>query len=169
VWTCIKRDKTGTALAVIESQRKARTALSGERTEAASTLVALNLKAERARRRLKDRRPRPKRADPVCRRASRRRDDTDSGRAIRRLIALIVLSARDRISGCGVGAAINNRLKPHLVRSTFESCRADLIEGSQQLRANSGLSSKPCEQEECSDFPLGDRQSTWGIFRLMHR
>jgi hypothetical protein len=42
-------------------------------------------------------------------------------------------SAHDRIDG--VGSAINDRLKPHLVRSTFDCCRADAIEGSQRLWA----------------------------------
>jgi hypothetical protein len=36
---------------------------------------------------------------------------------------------RDRIDGRGVGTAINHRLKPHFVRSTFDSCRDDAIEG----------------------------------------
>ena len=31
--------------------------------------------------------------------------------------------------GIGVGAAIKRCLRPHLVRSTFDSCRADAIEG----------------------------------------
>ena len=44
--------------------------------------------------------------------------------------------ARNRIDGRGVGPAINHRLKPHLVCSTFDTCRADAIEGSQRLRAN---------------------------------
>jgi hypothetical protein len=29
----------------------------------------------------------------------------------------------------GLGTAINHRLKPHLVRGTFDSCRAQAIEG----------------------------------------
>ena len=55
--------------------------------------------------------------------------DTDSERAIRWLIALTVLRpARHCIDGRRVGAAINRCLRPHLVRSTFDSCRADAIE-----------------------------------------
>jgi hypothetical protein len=34
-----------------------------------------------------------------------------------------------RVRSSGFGAAINHHLKPHLVRSTFDSCRADGIEG----------------------------------------
>jgi hypothetical protein len=33
------------------------------------------------------------------------------------------------IDGRGLGPAINHRLKPHLVRSVFDSCRASSIEG----------------------------------------
>ena len=36
------------------------------------------------------------------------------------------------------GTAIIRRVKSHLVRSTFDSCRADAIEGSQRLRAKTG-------------------------------
>ena len=39
-----------------------------------------------------------------------------------------------------IGKAINYRLKPILVRSTFYSCRTDPIEGSQRLRAKSSPS-----------------------------
>jgi hypothetical protein len=38
-----------------------------------------------------------------------------------------------------IGTTINGCLKPHLVRSTFHSCRADAIEGSQRLWAMSGI------------------------------
>jgi hypothetical protein len=39
-----------------------------------------------------------------------------------------------------VGATIGRRLKSHSVRSTFDSWRADAIDGSQQLRARCGQS-----------------------------
>jgi len=57
--------------------------------------------------------------------------DTDSEKAIRWLIALMVLCcdpAGNRADGRGFGAVANRRLRPHLVRSTFDSCRADAIE-----------------------------------------
>src|SRR5258708_21148579 len=41
---------------------------------------------------------------------------------------------------------INHCLKPHLVRSTFDSCRADAIEGSQRLRATSGPIKSRCHR-----------------------
>ena len=54
--------------------------------------------------------------------------DTDSERAIRWLIALTVLRpARHRIDRGGFGPPIHY-LKPHLVRSTFDSCHSDAIE-----------------------------------------
>jgi hypothetical protein len=53
--------------------------------------------------------------------------ETDSKRTIRWLIALML--ARHRIDCGGFDAAIHC-LKPHLVRSTFESCPADAIEES---------------------------------------
>jgi hypothetical protein len=58
--------------------------------------------------------------------------DADSEREIRLRIAFmgaVLPSTCDRIDGRDVGAAINHRLKPHLVRRTFDSCRAQTIEG----------------------------------------
>jgi len=40
----------------------------------------------------------------------------------------VLRSARHRIDGRGFGTAINYHLKPHLVRSTLDSCRDDAIE-----------------------------------------
>jgi hypothetical protein len=57
-------------------------------------------------------------------------------RAIRLLIALLVLCCDPLVIALTAAAsaqAINHRLKPRLVRSTFDSCRADAIESSQQL------------------------------------
>jgi hypothetical protein len=56
----------------------------------------------------------------------------DQEMAIRWLIALIVLCCDPlavALTAGSLGAAINHRLKPHLVRCTLDSCRADTIEG----------------------------------------
>jgi hypothetical protein len=53
---------------------------------------------------------------------------TKGERAIRLLIALMVLCC-DPLAIALTGAATNRCLKPHLVRSTFESCRAQPVEG----------------------------------------
>jgi hypothetical protein len=42
--------------------------------------------------------------------------------------AFLLRPARHRIDGGGFGTAINHRLTPHLVRSTFDSRRGDAIE-----------------------------------------
>src|SRR6266404_1341386 len=44
------------------------------------------------------------------------------------LIGAVLRSVSHRTDGGGFGAAANRRLRPHLVRSTFDSCRADTIE-----------------------------------------
>jgi hypothetical protein len=63
--------------------------------------------------------------------------DTDSERAIRWLIAHTIPRCDPLaiIDGCGVGTTINETT---LVRSTLHSCRADAIEDSQRLWADSG-------------------------------
>jgi hypothetical protein len=84
-----KRGKTGTALAAIESQAKARAALSGERNEAAGILCA-GLKAERASVAARGGRIETD-AAPIRYVAELVGANTDSERAIRWLIALMVL------------------------------------------------------------------------------
>ena len=61
----------------------------------------------------------------------------DQETAIRWLIEYdaVLRLARNWADGRGFGAAIGHRLKPHLVRRTFNTCRADAIEGSRQLKA----------------------------------
>jgi len=55
--------------------------------------------------------------------------DTDSEKAIRWLIALMVLCCDPlAIALTAAASARRRRLRPHLVRSTFDSCRADAIE-----------------------------------------
>jgi hypothetical protein len=54
--------------------------------------------------------------------------NTEGERAIRLLIALMVLCC-DPLAIALTGAAANRCLKPHLARSTFESCRAQPVEG----------------------------------------
>jgi len=83
-----KRGKTSTALSAIESQKKARAGLAGERNEAAGTLAAL--KAERAQVAAKGRQAETE-AAPIRYVAELIGADTDSERAIRWLIALMVL------------------------------------------------------------------------------
>ncbi len=69
--------------------------------------------------------------DPALRsRTYRRRSDSE--RAIRSLIAAhgaVLRPAGNRADCRGFGTAINHHLKPHLVCSTFDGCRADAIEG----------------------------------------
>jgi hypothetical protein len=86
--TAAKRGKAGAALSAIESQKKARAGLAGERNEAASTLAAL--KAERAQVAAKGRQAETE-AAPIRYVAELLGADTDSERAIRWLIALMVL------------------------------------------------------------------------------
>jgi hypothetical protein len=83
-----KRGKTNAALSAIETQRKARQALAGERQREASTLA--DLKAERAALGAKGRQIETE-AAPVRYVAELIGADTDSERAIRWLIALMVL------------------------------------------------------------------------------
>jgi hypothetical protein len=85
-----KRGKTGTALAAIESQRKTRGAFVQERNEAAGALA--ELKTERATVAAKGRQQATE-AAPIVYVAEMLGMDTDSERAIRRLIALMVLCA----------------------------------------------------------------------------
>ncbi len=57
--------------------------------------------------------------------------DTDGEGVTRWLIAIhgpVLRPARHRPDCGGFGAAANRRLRPHLVRGTFDSCRADAIE-----------------------------------------
>ena len=84
-----KRGKTTTPLSAIEGQRRARVGLASERNEAASTLVAA-LKAERAQVAAKGRQAEIE-AAPIRYVAGLIGADTDSERAIRWLIALMVL------------------------------------------------------------------------------
>jgi len=83
-----KRGKTNTALLAIEGQRKARQGLAGERQREASTLA--DLKAERAALGAKGRQIETE-AAPVRYVAELIGADADSERAIRWLIALMVL------------------------------------------------------------------------------
>jgi hypothetical protein len=78
----------------------------------------------------------------------------------------------------GVGAvAINHRLKQHLVRSTFDSCRGDPIEG----RATNGLmrcnktsawSLSPARKADVTSYPscqrdvLDSRSLQWAALVL---
>ena len=66
--------------------------------------------------------------------------DSDSEKAIRWLIALMVLCCDPLAIALTAGASArrSTTVKPLLVRSTFDSCRGDAIEGSQRLWANSG-------------------------------
>jgi hypothetical protein len=48
--------------------------------------------------------------------------------AMNRSTAAFQASCNSTRSGRGLLAAINHHLKPHLVHSTFDSCRADAIE-----------------------------------------
>jgi hypothetical protein len=84
-----KRGRTNTALSAIEGQRRTRAALAGERNEAAGTLAAL--KAERATVAVQSRRIETE-AAPIKYVAELIGADTDSERAIRWLIALMVLT-----------------------------------------------------------------------------
>src|SRR5262249_32605297 len=83
-----KRGKTNTALSAMEGQRRARAGLAGERNEAAGTLAAL--KAERASLAAPSRRIETE-AAPIRYVAELIGADADSERAIRWLIALMVL------------------------------------------------------------------------------
>jgi hypothetical protein len=83
-----KRGKTNTALSAIEGQRRARAGLAGERNEAAGTLASL--KAERAALAAQNRRIETE-AAPIRYVAEFVGANTDSERAIRWLIALMVL------------------------------------------------------------------------------
>jgi hypothetical protein len=82
-----KRGKTSTALSAIDSQKKARAALASERNEAAGSLASL--KAERAQTSARGRQIETE-AAPI-RYLAELGVDTDSERAIRWLIALMVL------------------------------------------------------------------------------
>ena len=84
-----KRGKTNTALSAMENQRRARAGLTSERNEAAATLLAA-LKAERATAATKGRQIETE-AAPIRYVAELIGADTDSERAIRWLIALMVL------------------------------------------------------------------------------
>jgi hypothetical protein len=86
--TAAKRGKTSTALSAIDGQKKARAGLSGARNEAASTLATL--KAERASLAAQGHRIETE-AAPIRYVAELIGADTDSERAIRWLIALMVL------------------------------------------------------------------------------
>lgn len=83
-----KRGRTNTALAAMEGQRKVRAALASDRAEAAGTLA--NLKAERAAVAAKGRKAEVE-ASPIRYVAELIGADTDPERAIRLLIALMVL------------------------------------------------------------------------------
>jgi hypothetical protein len=83
-----KRGKTNTALAAMEGQKKARAGIASERKEAAGTLAGL--KAERASLAAQSRRIETE-AAPIRYVAELVGADTDSERAIRWLIALMVL------------------------------------------------------------------------------
>jgi hypothetical protein len=83
-----KRGRTSCALSAIERKKKARAALANERSEAAGTLTAP--KAERASVAAQGRRIETE-AAPICYVAELVGTDTDSERAIRWLIALMVL------------------------------------------------------------------------------
>jgi hypothetical protein len=86
--TAARRGKTNTALSAIDGQKKARAALAGERNEAASTLASI--KAERASVAAQGRKIETE-AAPIRYVAELLGVDTDSERAIRWLIALMVL------------------------------------------------------------------------------
>jgi hypothetical protein len=86
--TAAKRGKTNTALAAMEGQRKARTGLADARNEAATTLASL--KAERAAVVARGRKAETE-AAPIRYVAELIGAETDSERAIRWLIALMVL------------------------------------------------------------------------------
>jgi hypothetical protein len=83
-----KRGKTSTVLSAIESQKKTRAGLAGERNEAAGALAAL--KAEHALVAAQGRKI-EREAAPIRYVAELLGIDTDSERAIRWLIALMVL------------------------------------------------------------------------------
>jgi hypothetical protein len=83
-----KRGKTATALSAIEAQRKSREALSGQRQREGTVLA--DLKAERAALGAKGRQMETESA-PIRYVAELVGADTDSERAIRWLIALMVL------------------------------------------------------------------------------
>jgi hypothetical protein len=110
----------------MEGQRRARAALASERNEAAGTLAAL--RAERAS--LAAQRCRIEtEAAPIRYVAELLGGDTDSERAIRWLIALMVAVLRspgDRMPRCRHG----DKPAPEttLVRSTLDSCPAHAIE-----------------------------------------
>jgi hypothetical protein len=133
-WTDRQRDRgSGEAwqdqhsLSAMEGQRKARAAPAGEWQREAEALAGI--KTERTALTTKGRQIETE-AAPIRYVAELVGTDTDSERAIRWLIALTVLRpARHRIDRGGFGAAANRRLRPHLVRSTFDSCHGDAIEG----------------------------------------
>jgi hypothetical protein len=118
-----KRGKTDTALSAIEGQRKAWAGLASERNEAADT--SASLKAERASLVAQGRRIETE-AAPIRYVA----ELVGAERAMRWLVALCAMlrPARHRIDRGGFGAAIHC-LKPHLVRSTFDSCVPTLSSG----------------------------------------
>jgi hypothetical protein len=121
-----KRGRTNAALSAIEGQRRPvrGSSMSAMRRPAAA------LKAERAQVAAKGRQAETE-AAPIRYVAELLGADADAERAIRWLIALMVLCCdplANRPDRGGFGAAANRRLRPHLVRSTFDSCRADAIE-----------------------------------------
>ncbi len=61
--------------------------------------------------------------------------------------------------GSDPGWAINYRLKPSLVRSAFESCRTDPIEGSQRLWAINGPNGSAVFSLRLGYFQADDRDS----------
>jgi len=149
-----RRGRTNTALAAMEGQRRTRAGLMDERNREAGTLAAL--KAERASVVAKGRQAETE-AAPI-RYVAAIFGVTDAETAIRWLIALIVLCCdplANRADGRGFGSTINHRLKPHLVRSTFDSCRAEVIEDLSRLGAMTGPSLKSTQ------WSLGANRSTF--------
>jgi hypothetical protein len=103
-----KRGRTNAALSAIEGQRKARTGLASERNEAATTLAGL--KTERANVAAKGRQIETE-AAPIRYVAELVGADTDSERAIRWLIALIILCC-DPLAIALTAAASAGRARP---------------------------------------------------------
>jgi hypothetical protein len=111
----------------MEGQYRAPAGLASERNEAAGTLAAL--KAERASLAAKPTERDRGRAHPLRGRADWRRHRRRAcNPMVDRPHGAVLRPARRRADRCGFGAAIHC-LKPHLVRSTFDSCRGDAIEG----------------------------------------
>jgi hypothetical protein len=132
--TAAKRGKTGTALSAIESQRKARMALAGERTGGGYSLAAL--KAERASVAARGRQIETE-AAPIRYVAELVGTDTDSERAIRWLIGFMVLCCDPlaiALTATASGPAINYRLK---LANSYRQCPDRL-----RLQVASGSSSR---------------------------